>query len=105
MVMSALFIVFVEKPEDHAEIEKYRKLGMPTLAAAKPRFVVGPGCEVTTVEGDDVEVVVALEFPSVEAAKGWYHSPDYQEALKHRLSTAKSRAVIVEKFKPPEAQA
>jgi len=103
--MSALFIVFVEKPEDQAEIDQYRKLGLPTLAAAKPRFLVRPGCAVATVEGDDVDVVVALEFPSVEAAKGWYNSPDYQAALKHRLGTAKSRAVIVEKFMPPEAKA
>jgi uncharacterized protein (DUF1330 family) len=99
--MSALYIVFVEKPGDPAEIAEYRKLGLPTIAAAKPKFLVRPGGEVITVEGDEVDVVVALEFPSVEAAKAWYYSPDYQAALQHRLGTAKNRAVIVETVKAP----
>ena len=96
--MSALYIVFVEKPANQSEIDEYRRLGLPTLAEAKPIFLARPGCEVTTVEGDEVDVVVALEFASVEAAKAWYYSPEYQAALKHRLGTARSRAVIVEKF-------
>jgi uncharacterized protein (DUF1330 family) len=99
--MGALYIVFVEKPEDPAEIDQYRKLGLPTIAAAKPKFLARPGGEVVTVEGDAVDVVVAMEFPSVEAAKAWYYSPEYQVALKHRLGTAKSRAVIVETVKAP----
>jgi uncharacterized protein (DUF1330 family) len=96
--MSAYYIVFVEKPADPAEIEEYRKLGLPTLKDHKPIFHVRPGLELTTLEGDDVDSVVVLEFPSVEAAKAWYNSPGYQAALKHRLGTAKSRAVIVEKL-------
>jgi len=96
--MSAYYIVFVEKPADPAEMDEYRKLGLPTIKDAKPIFHVRPGKEVTTLEGDEVDAVVVLEFPSVEAAKEWYHSPGYQAALKHRLGTAKSRAVIVEKL-------
>jgi uncharacterized protein (DUF1330 family) len=96
--MSALYIVFVEKPADQAEIDQYRKLAFPTLKDANVKFLTRPGCQLTTVEGDDVDVVVALEFPSVEEAKAWYNSPGYQAAVKHRLGTAKSRAVIVEKL-------
>jgi uncharacterized protein (DUF1330 family) len=50
------------------------------------------------VEGDEVDAAVVLEFETVQEAKDWYYSPQYQEALKHRLGTARSRAVIVEKL-------
>ena len=96
--MSAFYIVFVEKPADPTEIAEYRRLAMPTLRDKEVKFHSRPGCEIHTVEGDDVDVVVVLEFNSVQAAKDWYHSTEYQNALKHRLGTARSRAVIVEKL-------
>ena len=99
--MSAFYIVFVEKPADPAEIAEYRRLAMPTLRDKEVKFHSRPGCEIHTVEGDDVDVVVVLEFKSVQAAKDWYLSPEYQTALKHRLGTARSRAVIVEKLPNP----
>jgi uncharacterized protein (DUF1330 family) len=74
---------------------------MPTLRDKEVKFHSRPGCEIHTVEGDDVDVVVVLEFKSVQAAKDWYLSPEYQTALKHRLGTARSRAVIVEKLPNP----
>jgi uncharacterized protein (DUF1330 family) len=96
--MSAFYIVFVEKPADPAEIAEYRRLGLPTLKDRGVKFHTRPGCELHTVEGDEVDVVVVLEFDTVQAAKDWYHSPAYQNAVKHRLGTARSRAVIVEKL-------
>jgi uncharacterized protein (DUF1330 family) len=62
------------------------------------KFHTRPGCKLYTVEGDEVDAVVVLEFDTVEEAKDWYHSPQYQEAVQHRLGTARSRAVIVEKL-------
>jgi uncharacterized protein (DUF1330 family) len=96
--MSAYYIVFVEKPADPEEINEYRRLALPTLKGIDVKFHTKPTCELTTLEGDDVDAVVVLEFPSVADAKNWYHSPGYQSALKHRLGTARSRAVIVEKL-------
>jgi uncharacterized protein (DUF1330 family) len=94
--MSAYYIVFVEKPADEAEIVEYRRLALPTLQNRDVKFRARPGCELHTMEGDDVDVAVVIEFKSVQDAKEWYASPGYQEALKHRIGTAKSRAVIVE---------
>lgn len=48
-----------------------------------------------TLEGPEAEGVVVLEFPDVEAAKGWYFSPAYQEAKAHRLKGAKYRVLLV----------
>jgi uncharacterized protein (DUF1330 family) len=96
--MSAFYIVFVEKAADPAEIAEYRRIGLPTLKNRPVKFHTRPGCELHTLEGDEVDVAVVLEFETVQAAKDWYFSPQYQEALKHRLGTARSRAVIVEKL-------
>ena len=96
--MSAFYIVFVEKPADPAEIAEYRRIALPTLKERAVKFHTRPGCEIQTVEGEDVDVVVVIEFDTMQAAKDWYQSPEYQRALKHRLGTAHSRAVIVEKL-------
>ena len=40
----------------------------------------------------------SVEFDTVQEAKDWYHSPEYQNAVGHRLGTARSRAVIVNKL-------
>ena len=96
--MSAYYIVFVEKPADPAEIAEYRRLAMPTLKNRAAKFHTRPGCELHTVEGDEVDVAIVLEFDTVQEAKDWYYSPEYQDAVMHRLGTARSRAVIVGKL-------
>jgi uncharacterized protein (DUF1330 family) len=97
--MSALYIVFVDRPSDPGEIAEYRRLAIPTLKGRTVKFHTRPGCELHTVEGEEVDVAVVLEFDSVRDAKDWYQSPEYQNAVKHRLGTARSRAVIVEKLR------
>lgn len=39
---------------------------------------------------------VIIEFPSYEAALACYNSPEYQEALKHRLAGSVGKVAIVE---------
>jgi uncharacterized protein (DUF1330 family) len=96
--VSAYYIVFVEKPADPAEIAEYRRLAMPTLKNRAVKFHTRPGCELHTVEGDEVDVAVVLEFDTVQAAKDWYYSPEYQDAVTHRLGTARIRAGLVNKL-------
>jgi uncharacterized protein (DUF1330 family) len=40
--------------------------------------------------------ILIIEFPTVEAAKAWYESPEYQEILPIRLKFGKDNMVIVE---------
>jgi uncharacterized protein (DUF1330 family) len=94
--MSALFIVFVEKAADESEMDAYRKLALPSLQGRDVKFLTRPGVELHTLEGAEVETVVTIKFASVQDAKDWYHSSAYQQAVKHRHGTARSRAVIVE---------
>ena len=40
--------------------------------------------------------VVVLEFADMDAARKFYHSPEYQEVLKIRLAAAESQAFLVD---------
>ena len=37
-----------------------------------------------------------IEFPSVEQAKRWYASPEYQPLLKLRLQSTRGNALFIE---------
>jgi uncharacterized protein (DUF1330 family) len=45
-----------------------------------------------------------LEFPTVQEAKAWYCSPEYQAAAIHRKASAIYRVFIVEGFPPRQSQ-
>ena len=59
----------------------------------KPLSVYG---KLEAVEGPAPEGIVLLEFPTAQAARDWYDSPEYQAALTHRLNGAPYTAVIIE---------
>jgi uncharacterized protein (DUF1330 family) len=76
--------------------EEYRRLAGPTLAAYGGRFLVRGGAT-ETLEGEwQPRRLIVLEFESVERARQWYHSPEYQEAKAVRERTAQSNLVIAE---------
>jgi uncharacterized protein (DUF1330 family) len=39
---------------------------------------------------------VLIEFPSVEAAKRWYDSPDYEKPKAMRIANSKGRLLLLE---------
>ena len=93
--MSAYFIVEVEIT-DPAAYEPYKPMAAASVARHGGRFKVRGG-KAELIEGSNPpKRTVVIEFDSVEAAKRWYNSPDYQDALKIRLRASKSRAILVE---------
>jgi uncharacterized protein (DUF1330 family) len=85
--------IHVEDPDEYA---KYRERSPATLAAYGGRYLVRGGA-MEVVEGDwSPERVVVLEFPSVQRAKEWYESPEYQEIAPMRRRAAPSRVILVE---------
>lgn len=50
----------------------------------------------TTVEGPAPDGVILLEFPTVQAARAWYDSPEYQAAIPDRNKGAPYRAILIE---------
>jgi uncharacterized protein (DUF1330 family) len=95
MVAYAVFIR--ERTLDASELQTYSQKVGPTMAGhpMKPLAVYGAQA---VMEGPEVEGVVILEFPSMDAAKAWYDSPGYREAREHRFKGADYRMVIVEGY-------
>ena len=96
MTMPAYMIFIREEPiRDAAEMAEYQRLNRENMGRFKLKPLVVYGAT-QAVEGKAPDGIIILEFPSVEDAKAWYHSPAYQAALPHRMKAADYRAMIVE---------
>jgi uncharacterized protein (DUF1330 family) len=92
----AAYIVFTrEKMRNPEEYERYKEKARPAAKGhpLKPLALYG---KYEMLEGPGIEGAVILEFPSFEAAKTYYNSPAYQDAIKHRFLGADYRVFIVE---------
>src|SRR5919198_4043340 len=88
-----IFDIYVDDPDAYAP---YRERSGATVEANGGRYLVRGG-DHEVVEGEwDVERVVVLEFPSVERAREWYRSPEYQEIAPIRQAASHGKAVLVE---------
>jgi uncharacterized protein (DUF1330 family) len=83
---------------DPAEYEKYIAGFMDAFAPFDGRVLVAAN-DVEVLEGAWPRTrTVVLEFPSMEQAKRWYHSPNYQSIAQHRFKAATSNVVLVDGF-------
>ena len=67
--------------------------------AASAKFGARPlarGGKMEVLEGHGRPRVVILEFDSLDLARSYYNSPEYQAARQHRLGAAEFDAMIVE---------
>jgi uncharacterized protein (DUF1330 family) len=90
------YIVFIrEKMRNGAEYDRYREEARPVNAGhpLKPLALYG---KYETLEGPAIQGAVILEFPTMEAARAYYYSAAYQQAVRHRFLAADYRAFIVE---------
>ena len=82
--------------EDPAQFEGYRDKVPAVIARFGGRYLIRGG-EIAPLEGHwPYPRLVVIEFDSVEAARTFYHSPEYQEILPLRLAAAKGAVAIVE---------
>ncbi|ANI41084.1 DUF1330 domain-containing protein [Mycolicibacterium vaccae] len=94
--MAKGYVIITEDIKDAAGMAEYAKLAGKTMANAKV-LAFGPAAE--TLEGQwHGTQTVLLEFDSVDAAKEWYYSDEYQEAAKLRQAAADCNGVIVAGF-------
>jgi uncharacterized protein (DUF1330 family) len=92
--MAAYLIAEVEVT-DPVTYERYRPLAAASIARHGGKYIVrGGGTE--ALEGAAPNRVVVLEFASLAAARAFYTSPDYGEALKIRAAASRSRVFLVE---------
>jgi uncharacterized protein (DUF1330 family) len=79
-----------------AGYESYRPLAGASVAQYGGKFVIRGG-KAELVEGSRQPArIVVIEFADNAAAKRWYNSPEYQEALKIRLANSTGRVILVE---------
>jgi uncharacterized protein (DUF1330 family) len=94
-VMPAYIIFTREATKDPEEMKVYSSKAGDTLAGhpVTPRVLYGA---FEMLEGDPIQGVVVLEFPTAEEARTWYHGPAYQEAVAHRHAGSDYRVFIVD---------
>ncbi len=93
--MAGYYNAEIEVHDDDAYV-KYRELASAAIQAHGGEMVVRGG-EWESLEGaEPAPRVVVLRFASVEAARNWFHSPEYAEAHAIRTRVATSRSFIVE---------
>ena len=82
---------------DPATYQAHVPRALATIARFGGRVIAGGGSRVDLLEGGPPpEWIFIIEFPTADAARGWYQSDDYQEALKGRLSASHGRVFLIE---------
>jgi len=94
ITMSAYLIFTRDKTLDQNEMATYSK-GVEATVAGHPMKVLAFYGSHEDLEGAPTEGTVILEFPSVQAAKAWYDSPQYRELRQHRFKGATYRVTLV----------
>ena len=90
--MSA-YLVCMVRVDDPETYRKYTARTPALIAKHGGRFLVRGG-DVETIEGPAFQDrLVVLEFPSKDAVRTFYQSPEYQEVMQHR--TAASQATFL----------
>jgi uncharacterized protein (DUF1330 family) len=92
----AAYLVAELEVTDPAVFEEYRKQVAATISAHSGRYLARGGTLESLEGGWNPKRMVILEFPSLAQAKTWYGSPEYQELLKLRLRSSKSKVVLIE---------
>jgi uncharacterized protein (DUF1330 family) len=94
--MPAYVIASVTDAWDQDKLGEYRERNTDVVAAHGGRFVVRGGQQ-EILEGDYAPVrVVVIEFPDLDAARGWYESDDYAPLRELRRSASKTDILVVE---------
>ncbi len=93
--MTAYILLDIEV-HDAAGYEEYKKLAPASIEQYGGKYIVRGG-KSETLEGDwTPSRIVVLQFPSVDQAKRWLNSPEYQEARAMRHQYARTQMVVVE---------
>jgi uncharacterized protein (DUF1330 family) len=100
--MSAYVVMVRERTVNTEAMTRYRELA-PRARQGRDLVPVAFYGQHQVLEGDEVEGVSILQFPSMAAAREWYESPEYSQARAQRLQGSFSKVFLVEGVAPPSA--
>jgi len=89
----AAYFVFNYRVNDQAAYQPYLA-EVPGVLEAHGAEILAADFESEGIEGDAGHVTVVLKFPSKQAAREWYQSPDYQKIIALRTANSDGIAVI-----------
>ena len=90
------YVIAIEAVHDEAMFAEYRKHVPATLVAFGGQFIARGG-NWTALEGQwQHPRTVIIEFPTREAAEGWYKSPDYQQIIGLRHKSSSGNLIILD---------
>jgi uncharacterized protein (DUF1330 family) len=90
------YVIAEVKVMDPEGYKAYTSLVTATIERYGGRFLARGG-KAHVLEGDWPEVRrVLIEFPSVEAARAWWDSPEYREPKALRRAHSEGRLILIE---------
>ena len=90
------YLVVESKVTDPVAYETYKQLAQAAIALYGGRYLVRGGA-VEMIEGTwkNIPRLVIVEFDTVDQAKCFYHSPEYQAARESRLGAAEMNMLVI----------
>ena len=76
--MKKAYWVGVVNVKNHDEYKKYADIAGPALVAAGAK-ILSRGGKIKNLEGEEMNRIVVIEFPSMEQAESFYHSDEYRK--------------------------
>jgi uncharacterized protein (DUF1330 family) len=91
--MSAYVVMLREKTTNAEELKTYTGLARASFAGHAVTPIVRYG-SFEMLEGDPIEGVAIIQFPTLAEAKAWYNSPASQKAAAHRWDGSRYLDVV-----------
>ena len=80
--MKKAYWVGVVNVKNHDEYKKYTDIAVPALISFGAK-ILSRGGKIKNLEGNFMNRIVIIEFPSMEYAELFYNSDEYQRVLKY----------------------
>ena len=96
----AAYVIAQVHVTDGDKFKEYMKKTPETIACHGGRYLARGG-ETAMLEGDmNAERVVLIEFPSLQRAREWYASEEYQRIKTLRAGAATASIIAVDGYMP-----
>jgi uncharacterized protein (DUF1330 family) len=92
----AAYVVSVVNIKDPTQYQDYARLAPAAVAKYGGKFLARGGIAAVFEGGLGANRLVITEFPSAEAAKSFYNSPEYQAARLNRIGAADFTMMLAE---------